>query len=367
MIRAEDFTNIIMSKRPSGLGAPPGILHAPEDAVPTRIDVTLFNRDVFEHKTLASVDELETLDRQGRFLWVDVNGFGDPTVIGTIGAHFGFHRLSLEDVVNVFQRPKLETYEDYLFCVTQMPGFEGALSFEQISIFFGAGYVVTFQSTPRDMLEPIVTRLKVIGSRIRISGADFLAYAIIDLITDAYFPVLEQFDQRIDGLEDEITNAPKPAVVEHIYKLKRELLAVRRAAWGMREALSSLTHEDVALVEVGTAYYLRDTYDHSIRIVEIAEQQRELVGGLMDWYQSCLSQRMNEIMKTLTIISTIFIPLTFIVGIYGMNFDPDASRWNMPELRLPYGYVAVWGAILLSVTGMFFFFRHKRWIGGGAS
>ncbi|MFT5472516.1 MAG: magnesium transporter [Candidatus Promineifilaceae bacterium] len=364
MVNTENATNIIMGERPSELGAPPGILHLPENASPPRIDVTIYNADSFERRTITSVNELAELDLNGKQLWVDVNGLGDPTVIDQLGQHFGFHRLSLEDVVHTPQRPKMEAYDDHLFFVTQMPAFEGSVAFEQISLFLGTSFVVTFQSTPKNMLGPIVSRLEHAVGRIRTSSVDYLAYAIIDMITDAYFPVLEHFDQAVDALEDEIMNSPKPAVVERIYKMKRELLAVRRAAWGMREALSGMTHEDLKLIADATVYYLRDTYDHSIRIVEIAEQYRELASGLMDWYQSCLSQRMNEVMKTLTIISTIFIPLTFIAGIYGMNFDPEASRWNMPELRLPYGYVAVWAAMLVSVFMMYLFFRRRGWLGG---
>jgi len=265
-------------------------------------------------------------------------------------------------MVNANQRPKLEDYPDHIFVVLRMPRIEEEeFRTEQLGLFFGAGYVLTFQERAGDCFEPVRKRLRDIP-RNRFLQADYLAYALLDAIIDSYFPVLEAFAERLDDLEDRIALQPNAEMIGEIFEMKHAMLAVRRAVWPTRDLLNAMLRDAVPLISDTTRTYLRDCYDHAVRIIDLVETYRELSAGLMEFYQSSVGHRMNEIMKVLTIIATIFIPLTFIAGIYGMNFNPDRSPWNMPELNWYWGYPAALLAMAALALMMIVYFRRRRWL-----
>jgi magnesium transporter len=295
--------------------------------------------------------------------WVHVTGLGDADVIRSLGDLFDLHRLSLEDVVNVHQRPKVEHYGGYLYIVARMVSLSQTVETEQLSIFLGENFVLTFEERPGNCFDPVRERIRSGPSRIRASKPDYLAHALLDAIVDAFFPVLEEYGERLEEIEDEIVEQPSGVVVSAVHEVRRELLTLRRASWPMREAINSLLREPTALVQEETRFYLRDCYDHTVQILDLVENYRELAAGLMDVYLSSVSNRLNEIMKVLTIISTIFIPLTFIAGIYGMNFNPSRSPLNMPELNWYWGYPFSLAFMAAVAFGMLGYFLRKGWLG----
>ena len=276
-----------------------------------------------------------------------------------IGKHFGVHPLVIEDILNTEQRPKIEIYDDYVFVTLKMLSYNKdvkEIQEEQISLLLGRHVVISFQEREGDVLEPLRSRIKNSASRLRKYGTDYLMYAILDIIIDHYFYVLECIDEEISLLEDNVMNTPDQNHLQRIHYLKRELVNFRRLVWPMREVVSSLTRDEYHLIQESTEPFLRDLYDHVYNISEMIESLRDMVTGLMDVYLSNVSNRMNEVMKVLTIIATIFIPLSFIAGIYGMNFE------FMPELNWRYGYFILWGLIILAAGGMLYFFRRKKWL-----
>jgi len=319
----------------------------------------------FLEKESARVDDLEELIKEWPLVWVNVDGLGDAETLRKLGEIFGIHKLALEDVIHVHQRSKVEDYEDHLFIVARMLfDADEKVRTEQISIFLSEGKVLTFQERKGDCLEPVRERIRKGKGRIRGAGADYLAYAILDAVVDAWFPLLEKFGDSLEELEDKVLGAPDKETVEKIHQVKRDLLEIRRTIWPMRETTSSLLREET-LISEETHLYLRDCYDHVIQILDIVESYREIATGLMDLYLSSVSNRMNEVMKVLTIIATIFIPLSFIAGVYGMNFNPEVSPLNMPELNWKYGYLAVW-TVMAAIGGiMILFFVRRGWIGEG--
>jgi magnesium transporter len=279
-----------------------------------------------------------------------------------LGARFGLHPLTLEDVVNSGQRPKLENYDDHLFIVMRVIHSAAAVAGEQVSMYLGRSWVLTFEEIPEDAFDLVRERLRRGKGQIRSAGADYLAYSIVDAAVDHFFPVLETLGERIEALEEELVEDPDRRTLEKIHQLKRELLLIRRAAWPQREVISSLGRQESDLVHRETRVFLRDCYDHTIQIMDIVETYRDLASGMMDLYLSSVSHRTNEVMKVLTVIASIFIPLTFIAGIYGMNFNTKASPLNMPELNWYWGYPALWLVVIGLAAGMIVYFRRKRWI-----
>jgi magnesium transporter len=271
-------------------------------------------------------------------------------------------------VLNTHQRPKFEHYEGFHLLILRMPEMVGEEAVtQQFAIFFGPGFVLTFDERPGDCLDPIRQRLRDGKGRLRAAGPDYMAYALLDAIIDAYFPVVEAAGERLDELEEDILKGVSPhGLVGRIHCVRRNLLTVRRALWPLREVVSALQREEDAAVTPETRLYLRDVYDHVVNLLDMLENLREIGAGLMELHLSAVSNRMNEIMKVLTVISTIFMPLTFIVGVYGMNFDPDSSPWNMPELRWYWGYPFAIAVMLAAVVAMLLFFRRRGWIGKGA-
>ncbi|MBW4552139.1 MAG: magnesium/cobalt transporter CorA [Aphanocapsa sp. GSE-SYN-MK-11-07L] len=346
-------------------GTTPGTLKIEADAPPPTIVLIDYDEDQAIRLPLETPEEcIPYLDTES-ISWIDVQGLGDEDVLNRLGNVFQLHPLMLEDVVNVPQRPKVEDYEDQLLMITHMvtPNYESS-SFinEQVSFILGRHYLLTVQEEPqRDCFAPVRQRLKTCKGIIRKQGADYLAYALLDAIIDGFFPVLETYGELIEELEEEVVLNPTRQTLEKIHKVRRELLGLRRAIWPQRDAINSLIRDGSDLISSEVRVYLRDCYDHTIQVIDMVETYRELASSLMDVYLSSVGNKMNEIMKILTVISTIFIPLTFIAGVYGMNFNPETSAWNMPELNWPLGYPLCLGFMLAIAGGLIYYFWRKGW------
>ncbi|NNG04470.1 MAG: magnesium/cobalt transporter CorA, partial [Inquilinus sp.] len=332
-------------------------------ALPPSIRFLGYGPEAVEEREITDVAQLDELVRNWPVTWINIDGLGDLDLVRRLGEMFGIHRLALEDVVNVHQRPKLEEYEDHAFIVARMIHADDGPRTEQVSLFLGTGFLLSFQERPGDCFDPVRDRLRGHRGLIRERGADYLAYALIDAVVDGCFPVLEAYGEQLEDLEDSVVGDPQRDHAAAIHDMKRDLLALRRAIWPQRELLNALTREPLAYLSDQTRVYLRDSYDHSIQLLDVVETYREIASGLVDVYLSSASARMNEIMKVLTIIATIFIPLTFIVGVYGMNFRPESSPWNMPELIWYWGYPAVLGLMAAVAGGLLLAFRRMGWIG----
>ena len=333
-------------KRPSiTVGAPPGTLNIDVNAPKPVITAYAYDGETLQEHKDAAPESLAALRKAWPLVWVNVDGLGDAKTLETVGSVFGLHPLSLEDIVNVVQRPKVETYDTYQFVVLRMISLRSDPPSDQMSLVLGKDFVLTFQERAGDCFDPVRLRLRKNTPRLRACHADYLAYALIDALIDSYFPLLEQTNERLDDLQDEVLMNPSPQTVHAINRFKRDLITVRRAIWPLRDELSVLGREG-SMMRPETRIYVRDCYDHTIVLMDMLETQREIAGGLMDVYLSSVSARMNEVMKVLTIIATIFIPLTFIAGVYGMNFNPAVSPWNMPELNAYWGYPLCWATMI---------------------
>ena len=293
--------------------------------------------------------------------WVDVQGLGDEGVLRRLAEIFSIHPLALEDAVNAPQRPKTEAYEGQQLILTRMARLldDGRLDVEQVSLFLGAGWLLTLQERQGDVFDPVRARLRAAKGMIRTSGADYLAYALVDTIVDGFYPVIESLGDQLVDLEDAVLANPTRDALRDIYTIKRELLALRRAAWPQREMLAMLLRDGSPYLSQAVALFLRDTLDHTVQVVDVTESYRELAGNLMDLHLSTTSNRTNDVMKVLTIMASIFIPLTFIAGVYGMNFDA------MPELHARWAYPAVLATMVVVAVGMLIYFRRRGWLGDG--
>ncbi len=346
-------------KRHPPVGARPGTLVINGAATKPVIRVIEYKPDSIEEHELSEVTQLRDLLHEDSVSWIDVQGLGDEEVLRSIADVFDLHPLALEDIVNVPQRPKLEDYEKHLLFITRMVVLDTiyTVKAEQVSVFLGPKFVLTFQERHGDVLDPVRARLRQGKGPIRRSGPDYLAYAIIDTVVDGYYPILESLGEVLESMEDEIIDRPRRSLLQRIHHIRRELLAIRRAIWPHREAVNALIRDENPLVGDTVRVYLRDVYDHCVQIIDVVETYRELAGGLMDIYLSSVSNRMNEVMKVLTIMASIFIPLTFMAGIYGMNFE------YMPELKLAWGYPVLLTLMLVVALVMVAYFRRKAWIG----
>jgi magnesium transporter len=351
----------LVPHRRSPVGAPPGTLVPDANASPTAIRLITITNETATETSGVSLDDVRKAMKSGDRVWVDVIGLADLELIARIGELFEMDPLAVEDVANTDQRPKVDVYDHHPLIVVHMFDGKNVDSKEQFAISFNKNHVVTFQERPGDCLEPVRRRLASPVGRIRKRGAPYLVYAILDTILDSYFPLLEAIGDELEEIEDAITTDPKPRDVARLHAIKRDLLVVKRALWPSREMLSALSREEIGLIPRDVHQYLRDTYDHAVQLIDVTETYRELATGLLDLYLSSVSTKMNEVMKVLTIISTIFIPLGFLAGIWGMNFDPD-SAWNMPELELPYGYPLALGVMATIAIGLLLVFRWKRWL-----
>lgn len=290
--------------------------------------------------------------------WIDVSGVHDTAVIEQVGHAFGLHRLVQEDLLNTEQRPKMEDHDDYIFVVLKMMDYREAddlLLHEQVSMIILPGVVISFQERTGDVFGPVRERIRKGKGRIRRFGSDYLAYALMDMIVDQYFHILGVMEEEIERIQERVVSQPTPETLESIQTLKHEILFMRKAIWPVREIISGLLRGESDLLSKDVGIYLRDVHDHTVHILDTLETFRDLISGILDIYLSSVSQRMNEIMKLLTVIATLFIPLTFLAGIYGMNFT------HMPELEWRFAYPAFWGVIILAVTGMLAWFRYKKW------
>ncbi len=340
------------------VGEPPGTLKTDPNALPPSLHIIAYGPESYREIEEPNLDNVADLRKQWPVVWLNIDGIGDADTLMRLGRVFDIHRLALEDLVTVHQRAKTEDYGNRLFVIVRMLESGEAAHTEQLSIFLGNGFVVTFQEHPGDCLDPLRKRIREGLGRVRTMGADYLAYCIIDTVVDAFFPYLDDLSDKLDTLEDDALSRPGPDIAARIHEAKRNLLVLRRAMAPMREALSMLLQDTHHMTDA-TRMYLRDCYDHSIMLLDMIESYRELVGSLLDVYLSSVSNRMNEIMKVLTLIATIFIPLSFLTGIYGMNFDPEVSPWNMPELQMRYGYPVFLGiAGAVAAFQLFMFWRH---------
>lgn len=350
------------------VGAAPGALRVDPDAPHPRIRVIAYSPDEVVEKEVASPNEVGEFLGKWPVTWVNVDGLGDADTITTLGEIFKLHRLAVEDVINVPQRAKVDTFSDHCFIVTRMVTMEKRLRAEQLSMVVGDGFVVSFQERAGDCLDPIRERIRTGGGgRIRKAGPDYLAYAILDAVANAFYPLLEDYGERLEELETQVVSHPKRDAIGKIHRVRRELLTLRRAIWPQREMFNSLIRDDVPHISDETRLYFRDCYDHVVQVIDMTETFRELAGGLLEAYMSGVSHRMNDVMKVLTIIATIFIPLSFIAGLYGMNFDSAESPLNMPELHWYFGYPFALTLMALIAAAMLWLFWRKGWLGQSAA
>ncbi|MBD3867240.1 MAG: magnesium/cobalt transporter CorA [Acidobacteria bacterium] len=341
------------------VGSRPGTLVIDSAAqAPTIRLMTYTNSDLAEH-AVAGVDELQALIPAEGVSWIDVHGLGDLHTLETLGKLFSIHPLALEDVVHVPTRPKAEAYEHNLLIITRMIRVSGDcdVDSEQFSILVGSNYVLTLQEWDGDVLEPVRQRLRAGRGIIRSAGAGYLGYAILDTIVDAYYPVIEVVADRLEQMEERVMTDPSPKTLRELNRLKNVLIRIRRSVAPQREAVNSLVRDENDFLNDTTRLYLRDTYDHCVSSSEAVENSREFVNGLMNTYLTVISNRMNEVMKTLTILMSIFVPVTFMAGLYGMNFD------SMPELHWKWSYPVLLLAMLMVAGGMLLYFRRLGWIG----
>ncbi len=326
------------------------------------IDVMEFDADALREYR-CSVAEI-AVPPEGKSAWVNIEGVHNLEIVDRVGKIFGIHLLLLEDIVNTQKRPKFETFDGSLSIMLKMlylSATSGKVVSEQVSLVIGPNYVLSFQEVPGDVFEPIRDRLRKAQPRHRFLGTDYLAHALVDAIVDNYFAVLERIAERVEMLERRLVRNPRPESLQSIYDIKRMLIDLRRSVWPLREALAAFERSDSELIHAHTRPYLRDLYEHVIQVMDSIESLRETVTSLLDVYLTSINNRTNEVMKVLTIIATIFIPLTFLAGVYGMNFDKNAGPLNMPELHWRYGYMAFWAICVVTVVGLIWFFRRRRW------
>ncbi|MBN1390975.1 MAG: magnesium/cobalt transporter CorA [Candidatus Thermoplasmatota archaeon] len=349
------------------IGRPPGELVFTGEKRTETVTVDLMEYDG-EHVTEKEVkDVIKTLQGASKegVTWININGLHDVELLGRIVDHIGIHPLVMEDIINTDQRPKVEVYDDYLFVVIRMLYYNSDgrdIHNEQVSLLLCKDYLLTFQEYKGDVFEPVRDRIRKNKGRIRKMKADYLAYSLIDAVVDNYFSLLEAGGDRIEDIERELSEDPRERSLRSIHEMKRELILMRRSVWPLRDVIHALEREEGELISSDTVIYLRDVYDHTIRVMDAVETYRDMVSGLLELYMSSISNRMNEIMKVLTIIATVFIPLTFIAGVYGMNFNPNESPLNMPELNWFWGYPFSLGLMLVSAFIMFLYFKKKKWI-----
>jgi magnesium transporter len=334
-----------------------------EATAPT-IDVFAFGKEGCVEHSNVDLDTVEQLRATHDVTWINVTGLGDIALLSEVARAFGIHQLALEDVLNVHQRPKIEEFEKHIFIVVQMIADSTSTDTEQVSIFLGDRFVLSFQEQPGDCFDLVRARIHNDTSRLRSRGADYLAYALIDAVTDGYFPVLERLGEDLEDLEDAIVSDPQPESARMLHDLKRQFLSLRRAVWPHRELLSTLTRDEHGLLQRETRLYLRDCYDHAVQLMDLLETYREIASGLMDVYASSVNVKLSEIMKVLTVIATVFMPLGFIASLYGMNFDRRVSSWNMPELGWRFGYPFALMLMCICAAGMVVYFWRSGWVGG---
>ncbi|KUO40707.1 MAG: magnesium transporter [Hadesarchaea archaeon DG-33-1] len=351
----------LIKKRLKKVGLPPGALvHIGEKKTEkVRITIVDYDKKKFQEKEAKKVEECFPFKDKPTVTWINVDGIHDPEIIKKLGDYFGMHPLVLEDILNTDQRPKMEDFDNYIYIVLKMLTYDdksNEVVAEQVSLILGSNFVISFQEKEGDVFNPIRDRIRGDKGRVRKMGADYLAYALTDAIVDNYFTILEKIGERVEFIEEELVTNPTPGTLQTIHNLKRELIFLRKSVWPLREVINGLERGESPLIKGATKVYLRDVYDHTIQVIDTVETLRDMVSGMLDIYLSSISNKMNEVMKVLTIIATIFIPLTFVAGIYGMNF------LNMPELEWYFGYPLVLLVMVAIGVTMLFYFRRKKWL-----
>ena len=347
-------------------GTAPATLVVPPEYQGQQPVVTLIEYDAhsIEERKIETMDELLPCLDNDKVSWINVDGLGDPEFFQRLGRQFRIHPLALEDLFNIGQRPKIDEYDRQLFIVLDM-AYENKkeeVVFEQVCIVLAENFVITIQEDPGDVFDPVRQRLRDGGGNARFMKADYLAYALIDSVIDQYFPIVESLGESMDDLQETLLDQPTRERLRDLHEFKRLIARIRRAVWPQREVLGRLMRDETGLVAARTKPFFRDCYDHTVIMVDILETFREAPRNIMDVYLSSINIRTNEIMRVLTLISSIFIPLTFIAGVYGMNFDPKLSPFNMPELEWTFGYPFAICLMLAVAIGMIVFFKRKKWI-----
>ena len=351
----------LVKKKSEKAGLPPGTLVHIGKKRMEKVKITIIDYDEehLQEKDAKSIKECFPYKDKPTVTWINVDGLHEIKVIEEIGKHFNLHPLILEDIVDTDQRPKIKDFGDYIFIILKMLYCDkksNTIRVEQVSLILGKNYIISFQEREGDVFNFIRERIRNNIGRIRKLGADYLAYSLIDAIVDNYFTIIEKLDEEIENLEDKVIIQPNPSNVQAIHKLKRDLIFLRKSVWPLREVISFLEKGESPLVLESTNIYLRDVYGHTIQVMDTVETLRDIISGILDIYLSSINTRMNEIMKMLTIIATIFIPLTFITGIYGMNFQ------NMPEIKWVWGYpIVLLGMSIIGIV-MVIYFKRKKWM-----
>ena len=344
------------------IGLTPGALvHVGKKKIEkVRIRLIDYDEAQLQEKEPKTIEECFPFKDLPTVTWVNIDGLHDVKVMEKVGKHFCLHPLVLEDILNTEQRPKIEDFDDYIFVVMKMLYYDandGEIRAEQISIILGPNFVLSFQERVGDTFNPLRERIRGAKGRVRKMGPDYLTYSLLDAIVDNYFVVLEKLGEQIEGMEEELVSNPTPGTLQRIHNLKREMIFLRKSVWPLREVVSRLERGESELIKDSTGIYLRDVYDHTIQVIDTIETYRDMLSGMLDIYLSSISNRMNQVMKVLTIIATIFIPLTFVAGIYGMNFE------YMPELRWHWFYPKAFWLVMLGIAAvMLVYFRRKRWL-----
>jgi len=351
--------NNVRRSRKRGL-SPGTLIHVGEKRIDkARLTVIDYDGENFLEKEIGAVEECFPFRDTSSLTWINIDGVHDVSVIEKLGGYFHLHPLILEDIMTTSQRPKIEDLGDAIYIVLRMIEYDEKkrqITTEQMSLVLGPNYVLSFQEVPGDCFDPVRDRIRKGKGRIRKLGPDYLAYALIDAIIDNYFLVLERLGEKIEGLEDSLVTDPKRELLHEIHSLKREMIFLRKSVWPLREVISGLQRAESPLIKETTGIFFRDVYDHTIQVIDTVETYRDMLSGMLETYLSSISNRMNEVMKVLTIIATIFIPLSFVAGVYGMNFK------FMPELEWRWGYFIILGLMVAAGVGMLAFFKRKKWM-----
>ena len=350
-----------IKRRSKKAGLPPGTLvHIGEKkAEVSKINVMDYDEAHFQEKEIKTIEECFIFKDKPTVTWINVDSLHQVEILEKLGECYGLHPLVLEDILNTDQRPKMEDYGEYIYVVLKMLDYNdksNEIESEQISLILGPNFVFSFQEREGDTFNPIRERIRNNKGRIRKMGADYLAYTLLDSIVDNYFIILEKLGEKIEFLEEKLVTHPTSEILQVIHHLKREMIFLRKAVWPLREVISGLERGESSLIQESTKVYLRDIYDHTIQTIDTIETYRDMVSSMLDIYLSSVSNRLNAVMKVLTIIATIFMPLTFIAGIYGMNFK------YMPELEWRWGYPAIWFVVVLIGISMLIYFKRKKWL-----
>jgi magnesium transporter len=353
--------NKLMKGRSKKAGLPPGaLIHiGVRKTQEPKITIIDYDETTFQERETKAIEECFLFKEKPTVTWINVDGLHQIEILEKLGECYNFHPLVLEDILNTDQRPKMEDYGDYLYIVLKMlhdKGKGNEVEAEQVSLVLGPNFVFSFQESGGDVFDKIRERLRTGKGRLRRMGADYLAYTLVDAIVDYYFVILEKLGERIELLEEELVTHPKTETLKEIHTLKREMIFLRKAVWPLREVISSLQRAESPLVQKTTGIYLRDVYDHTIQVIDTIETFRDILSGVLDIYLSSVSNRLNSVMKVLTIIATVFMPLTFLAGVYGMNFK------YMPELEWRWGYPVTWAVMAAIGVAMLVYFRKKKWL-----